>query len=75
MYSKLDYIEDHIQFEMTNSIANSSQEQGINMVFVLGGNGTHAGAHEVHKEVQKSCNFTNQVMYSCLINDLIISKY
>lgn len=41
-----------IQFKMSNSMANLSQEQGINMVFVLGGNGTHAGANEVHKEVQ-----------------------
>lgn len=27
------------------------QERGINMLFVLGGNGTHAGANAVHNEV------------------------
>jgi 6-phosphofructokinase 1 len=27
------------------------QERGINMLFVLGGNGTHAGANAIHNEV------------------------
>lgn len=27
------------------------QERGINMLFVLGGNGTHAGANAIHDEV------------------------
>lgn len=27
------------------------QERGINMLFVLGGNGTHAGANAIHEEV------------------------
>jgi len=27
------------------------QERGINMLFVLGGNGTHAGANAIHLEV------------------------
>lgn len=29
-----------------------SQKKGINMLFVLGGNGTHAGAHAIHEEVR-----------------------
>lgn len=29
----------------------SFQERGINMLFVLGGNGTHAGANAIHNEV------------------------
>jgi 6-phosphofructokinase len=29
------------------------QERGINMLFVLGGNGTHAGANAIHNEVVK----------------------
>lgn len=29
------------------------QERGINMLFVLGGNGTHAGADAIHNEVGK----------------------
>lgn len=27
------------------------QQRGINMLFVLGGNGTHAGANAIHEEV------------------------
>ena len=27
------------------------QERGINMLFVLGGNGTHVGANAIHNEV------------------------
>lgn len=32
------------------------QAEGINMLFVLGGNGTHAGAHYIHEEVALSFN-------------------
>ncbi|KAL0909618.1 hypothetical protein M5K25_020502 [Dendrobium thyrsiflorum] len=34
-------------------IVNSIQERGINMLFVLGGDGTHAGANAIHKECNK----------------------
>lgn len=32
------------------------QERGINMLFVLGGNGTHAGADAIHTEVGIACS-------------------
>lgn len=31
------------------------QEKHINMLFVLGGNGTHAGANAIHNEVISQC--------------------
>ncbi|KAL4579706.1 hypothetical protein LXL04_015865 [Taraxacum kok-saghyz] len=34
-----------------SEIVDSMQERGINMLFVLGGNGTHAGANAIHNEV------------------------
>ncbi|XP_077212915.1 phosphofructokinase 5 isoform X2 [Tasmannia lanceolata] len=34
-------------------IVDSMQEREINMLFVLGGNGTHAGANEIHNECRK----------------------
>lgn len=34
-------------------IVDSMQERDINMLFVLGGNGTHAGANAIHKECHK----------------------
>ncbi|KAI0495873.1 hypothetical protein KFK09_022180 [Dendrobium nobile] len=34
-------------------IVNSIQARGINMLFVLGGDGTHAGANAMHKECNK----------------------
>ncbi|KAJ0981333.1 hypothetical protein J5N97_009588 [Dioscorea zingiberensis] len=34
-------------------IVDSMQERGINMLFVLGGNGTHAGANAIHEECHK----------------------
>ncbi|KAG6394489.1 hypothetical protein SASPL_145076 [Salvia splendens] len=34
-------------------IVESMEERGINMLFVLGGNGTHAGAHAIHEECRK----------------------
>uniref|UniRef100_A0A0D6R285 ATP-dependent 6-phosphofructokinase n=1 Tax=Araucaria cunninghamii TaxID=56994 RepID=A0A0D6R285_ARACU len=34
-------------------IADSIQKRGINMLFVLGGNGTHAGANAIHDECRK----------------------
>ncbi|XP_031498832.1 ATP-dependent 6-phosphofructokinase 5, chloroplastic [Nymphaea colorata] len=34
-------------------IVDSMQEKEINMLFVLGGNGTHAGANEIHKECRR----------------------
>ncbi|KAF4350418.1 hypothetical protein F8388_004666 [Cannabis sativa] len=33
-----------------SEIVDSMEERGINMLFVLGGNGTHAGANIIHKE-------------------------
>ncbi|XP_062114852.1 uncharacterized protein LOC133828722 [Humulus lupulus] len=33
-----------------SEIVDSMEERGINMLFVLGGNGTHAGANVIHKE-------------------------
>ncbi|KAL4313604.1 hypothetical protein AHAS_Ahas15G0001700 [Arachis hypogaea] len=36
-----------------NEIVDSLQERGINMLFVLGGNGTHAGANAIHDECRK----------------------
>ncbi|KAF9599456.1 hypothetical protein IFM89_038550 [Coptis chinensis] len=33
-----------------SDIVDSLQKRGINMLFVLGGNGTHAGANEIHNE-------------------------
>ncbi|GLJ13002.1 hypothetical protein SUGI_0203080 [Cryptomeria japonica] len=34
-------------------IVDSIQKRGINMLFVLGGNGTHAGANAIHNECRK----------------------
>ncbi|KAF8092133.1 hypothetical protein N665_0423s0018 [Sinapis alba] len=34
-------------------IVDSMEERGINMLFVLGGNGTHAGANAIHNECLK----------------------
>ncbi|XP_008795218.1 ATP-dependent 6-phosphofructokinase 5, chloroplastic isoform X1 [Phoenix dactylifera] len=34
-------------------IVDRMQERNINMLFVLGGNGTHAGANAIHKECQR----------------------
>ncbi|XP_028783899.1 ATP-dependent 6-phosphofructokinase 5, chloroplastic, partial [Neltuma alba] len=36
-----------------NEIVDSLEERGINMLFVLGGNGTHAGANAIHNECRK----------------------
>ncbi|KAL6577841.1 ATP-dependent 6-phosphofructokinase 5, chloroplastic [Orobanche minor] len=36
-----------------NEIVDSMKERGINMLFVLGGNGTHAGANAIHEECRK----------------------
>ncbi|KAG6557429.1 hypothetical protein Mapa_000698 [Marchantia paleacea] len=37
----------------TSDIVDTLQEKGINMLFVLGGNGTHAGANAIHEEARK----------------------
>ncbi|KAH6760125.1 phosphofructokinase 5, partial [Perilla frutescens var. frutescens] len=36
-----------------SDIVDSMEERGINMLFVLGGNGTHAGANAIHEECRK----------------------
>nr|XP_028950304.1 ATP-dependent 6-phosphofructokinase 5, chloroplastic-like [Malus domestica] len=36
-----------------SDIVDSLEERGINMLFVLGGNGTHAGADAIHNECRK----------------------
>ncbi|PSS26547.1 ATP-dependent 6-phosphofructokinase [Actinidia chinensis var. chinensis] len=36
-----------------SDIVDSMEERGINMLFVLGGNGTHAGANAIHNECHK----------------------
>ncbi|KAB1214532.1 6-phosphofructokinase 5, chloroplastic [Morella rubra] len=36
-----------------SEIVDSMEERGINMLFVLGGNGTHAGAEAIHNECRK----------------------
>ncbi|CAI0474334.1 unnamed protein product [Linum tenue] len=36
-----------------SDIVDRMQEKGINMLFVLGGNGTHAGANAIHEECRK----------------------
>ncbi|KAJ4964299.1 hypothetical protein NE237_024238 [Protea cynaroides] len=36
-----------------SDIVNNMEERGINMLFVLGGNGTHAGANAIHNECRK----------------------
>eukprot|EP01018_Ginkgo_biloba_P005732 Gb_34276 [translate_table: standard] len=36
-----------------SEIVDSMQRKGINMLFVLGGNGTHAGANAIHNECRK----------------------
>ncbi|PIA56288.1 hypothetical protein AQUCO_00700550v1 [Aquilegia coerulea] len=36
-----------------SEIVDSMQKRGITMLFVLGGNGTHAGANEIHNECRK----------------------
>ncbi|KAL1327485.1 hypothetical protein HN51_037535 [Arachis hypogaea] len=36
-----------------SNIVDSLEERGINMLFVLGGNGTHAGANAIHNECRK----------------------
>ncbi|KAL3701403.1 hypothetical protein R1sor_019425 [Riccia sorocarpa] len=37
----------------TSDIVDALQEKGINMLFVVGGNGTHAGAHAIHEEARR----------------------
>ncbi|XP_072981834.1 ATP-dependent 6-phosphofructokinase 5, chloroplastic-like [Typha latifolia] len=37
----------------TSEIVDSIQARGINMLFILGGNGTHAGANAIHNECRK----------------------
>lgn len=41
-------------FRIASSLLNACvlQKKGINMLFVLGGNGTHAGALAIHNEVK-----------------------
>ncbi|CAK7339624.1 unnamed protein product [Dovyalis caffra] len=36
-----------------SDIVDSMEERGINMLFVLGGNGTHAGANAIHNECRR----------------------
>ncbi|KAL6959457.1 ATP-dependent 6-phosphofructokinase 5, chloroplastic [Sarracenia purpurea var. burkii] len=36
-----------------SGIVDTMEERGINMLFVLGGNGTHAGANAIHNECRK----------------------
>ncbi|XP_010917037.1 ATP-dependent 6-phosphofructokinase 5, chloroplastic [Elaeis guineensis] len=36
-----------------SDIVDSIQARGINMIFILGGNGTHAGANAIHNECRK----------------------
>ncbi|TXG60111.1 hypothetical protein EZV62_014684 [Acer yangbiense] len=36
-----------------SEIVDTMEERGINMLFVLGGNGTHAGANAIHNECRK----------------------
>ncbi|XP_073121425.1 ATP-dependent 6-phosphofructokinase 5, chloroplastic [Henckelia pumila] len=36
-----------------SEIVDSMEERGINMLFVLGGNGTHAGANAIHEECRQ----------------------
>ncbi|KDP29747.1 hypothetical protein JCGZ_18682 [Jatropha curcas] len=36
-----------------SDMVDSMEERGINMLFVLGGNGTHAGANAIHNECRK----------------------
>ncbi|KAK9011296.1 hypothetical protein V6N11_044148 [Hibiscus sabdariffa] len=36
-----------------SDIVTNMEERGINMLFVLGGNGTHAGANAIHNECRK----------------------
>ncbi|KAH0777636.1 hypothetical protein KY290_009047 [Solanum tuberosum] len=36
-----------------SDIVDSIQERGINMLFVIGGNGTHAGANAIHDECRR----------------------
>ncbi|KAJ6732744.1 hypothetical protein OIU74_004649 [Salix koriyanagi] len=36
-----------------SDIVDSMEERGINMLFVLGGNGTHAGANAIHDECRR----------------------
>ncbi|KAK6928205.1 Phosphofructokinase domain [Dillenia turbinata] len=37
----------------TNEIVDSIQARGIDMIFILGGDGTHAGANAIHNECRK----------------------
>ncbi|XP_057492667.1 ATP-dependent 6-phosphofructokinase 5, chloroplastic-like isoform X3 [Actinidia eriantha] len=37
-----------------SDIVDSMEERGINMLFVLGGNGTHAGANAIHNEAHSA---------------------
>ncbi|XP_042509141.1 ATP-dependent 6-phosphofructokinase 5, chloroplastic-like, partial [Macadamia integrifolia] len=36
-----------------SDIVSNMEERGINMLFILGGNGTHAGANAIHNECRK----------------------
>lgn len=36
-----------------SEIVDKLQDNGVNMLFVLGGNGTHAGANEIHNECRR----------------------
>ncbi|KAF7135903.1 hypothetical protein RHSIM_Rhsim08G0014700 [Rhododendron simsii] len=54
-----------------SDIVDSMEERGVNMLFVLGGNGTHAGANAIHNEVDNPVAFysvgaLSYILYSAL---------
>ncbi|XP_028098165.1 ATP-dependent 6-phosphofructokinase 5, chloroplastic-like [Camellia sinensis] len=46
-----------------SDIVDSMEARGINMLFVLGGNGTHAGANAIHNEVGGPVTFYTWALY------------
>lgn len=52
----------------TTDIVDSIEKKGINMLYVLGGNGTHAGALAIHNEVK--LNLISTLLFTNLLLSL-----
>ncbi|XP_062075587.1 plastidic glucose transporter 4-like [Humulus lupulus] len=62
--------EAEVEFEKLFGVAHdrAGQERGINMLFVLGGNGTHAGANVIHKEKALYCHIDDRATRIILLD-------
>eukprot|EP00271_Cylindrocystis_brebissonii_P011493 TRINITY_DN2932_c0_g1_i3.p1 TRINITY_DN2932_c0_g1~~TRINITY_DN2932_c0_g1_i3.p1 ORF type:complete len:642 (-),score=84.60 TRINITY_DN2932_c0_g1_i3:31-1794(-) len=57
----------------TSDIVDSLQEGGFNMLFVIGGNGTHAGAQAIHEEaVSRSLKLAVVGIPKTIDNDILL---